>query len=350
MKKILLGMSGGVDSSVAACLLLEQGFEVIGATIKIWLPKHETSDEYEPPGISDARQMAAFLGLPHYTIDVRDDFKKTVIGNFVSEYAQGRTPNPCVVCNRFIKWKYLWDKAKDLGADHIATGHYAHVDTHPNSGRPCIKAANNKDQSYTLYSLSQDQIVGAQLPIGDYSKDVIREVAAKYNLPVANKPDSQDICFIPDGNYSEFIEELSHPSPEGCFLDEKGNILGKHKGLIRYTVGQRKGLGIALGKPMYVKSISASENSVTLSDDISVSEMLVGDVNWMGIESFVGERSFQVKIRYNHKAVGCVAQVIYDGGKEKISCRFDKPQRAVTPGQSAVFYDGAYIAFGGVIY
>jgi len=352
-KSVIVGMSGGVDSSAAACLLLEQGYDVIGVTLQIWPDesRYNTNGSRDFSAIEDARRVARFLNIPHYILNCKEEFRKEVIDYFVNEYIQGRTPNPCIVCNRYVKWAMLQSKAKQLGADYIATGHYASIRKHPDTGRLCVcsSAVPNKDQSYMLYALTQEQIAATLLPIGEYSKKETRDLAVKYNLPVANKPDSQDICFIPDGDYAGFITEYTSTAlPEGNFIDETGYVLGRHKGIIHYTVGQRKGLGITCGKPMYVKSISALNNTITLSEDISVSEMTVKNINWMAYSRFKNQRRLSVKIRYSHKR--CAANVEYDADdEEKIRCRFDEPQRAVTPGQAAVFYDGEYIAFGGVI-
>jgi len=355
--RVVIGMSGGVDSSAAACLLLEQGYDVIGVTMQIW--QDESIEVIQAQNgccgltaVDDARRVAECLNIPYYVLNFKEDFRRYVIDNFISEYIHGRTPNPCIACNRFVKWESLLSKARQIGADYIATGHYAHIRKHPVTGRLSVKcsAAQGKDQSYALYSLTQEQLAATLLPLGEFRKEQVREIAEANNLLVANKPDSQDICFVPDGDYARFITEHSQEViPEGNFINEAGSVLGRHKGIIHYTVGQRKGLGIAFGKPMYVKCINALDNTVTLSEDICVSEMTVNDVNWMAYMPFEGAFRLSVKIRYNHKAVACTTNVYNDGGKEKIRCRFDEPQRAVTPGQAAVFYEGEYIVFGGVI-
>ncbi|MDR1558462.1 MAG: tRNA 2-thiouridine(34) synthase MnmA [Clostridiales bacterium] len=356
-KRVVVGMSGGVDSSAAACLLLEQGYDVIGVTMRTW--RDETQGDIQArngccglTAVDDARRVADCLGIPYYVLNFKEDFRKYVIDYFVGEYTRGRTPNPCIACNRYVKWESLLFKAKQLGADYIATGHYARVVKYPDTLRLSISrsAAKGKDQTYALYSLTQAQLDSTLLPLGDYRKEDIRRFAAEHNLPVAHKPDSQDICFVPDGDYASFIKEYTETAPpEGDFVDESGRVLGRHKGIARYTIGQRKGLGIAFGRPMYVKSIDAAGNTVTLSEDVSVSEMITSDVNWMALEPFEGERRFNVKIRYGDKAAGCTAYVERAADAIKIRCRFDVPRRAVTPGQAAVFYDGEYVAFGGVI-
>ncbi|MDR2650547.1 MAG: tRNA 2-thiouridine(34) synthase MnmA [Clostridiales bacterium] len=355
-KRVVIGMSGGVDSSAAACILLERGYDVIGVTLQIW--QDETPDAIQAQSgccgltaVEDARRVAERLDIPYYVLNFKTDFRNYVIDYFVREYMAGRTPNPCIACNRHVKWESLLSKVRQLDADYIATGHYARTGRHPDTGRLCIScsAAQGKDQSYALYPLTQAQLAATLLPAGDYRKEDIRRFAAERNLPVAHKPDSQDICFVPDGDYARFIKEYTYAeSPEGDFIDETGGVLGRHKGVIHYTVGQRKGLGIAFGRPLYVKSINAPDNTVTLAEDVSVSKMIVKDVNWMAFEPFQGERRLSVKIRYSHKAAGCTA-FVERGLDSRIRCRFDVPQRAVTPGQAAVFYDGEYVAFGGII-
>jgi len=346
-QRVFLGMSGGVDSSAAACILLDQGYEVIGVSARMW-----GDGRYEASGLSDARLVADILGIPYYELDVRDEFKKYVTDYFVSEYVNGRTPNPCNACNRFVKWESLMRQAREIGAECIATGHYARMGIHPETGRQCIcrSAARDKDQSYALYALTQEQLAATLFPMGPYSKEDARAVAEAHKLPVARKPDSQDICFIPDGDYARFISRYTGiEQAEGNFLDESGRVLGRHKGVVNYTVGQRKGLGLAFGKPMYVKRISASDNTVTLSEDTRSPEMSVRDVNWMAFGPFDGWKRLSVKIRYNHKAVSCAAYNTQSEGGAYIRCLFDEPQKAVTPGQSAVFYDNGYVAFGGII-
>ena len=352
--RVVVGMSGGVDSSVAACLLLERGYEVIGITMQMCPENPDRLPTQNGPlsAADDAGRVAGCLDIPYHVFSSNDDFRKYVIDYFAYEYALGRTPNPCIACNRYVKWGALLSKAKQFGAGYLATGHYARISAHPGTGRLCVScsAAPGKDQSYALCSLTQEQIAVTLLPVGDYRKEDVRKIAIKYKLPVADKPDSQDICFVPDGDYARFImEQKNITAPGGHFVDETGNILGKHKGIIHYTVGQRKGLGLALGRRMYVKSINAVNNTVTLSEDISVSEMTVNNINWMAFEPFEGERRLYVKIRYNHTAAGCSAYIERSLSAPKIRCRFDAPQWAVTPGQSAVFYDRGYIAFSGVI-
>ena len=357
MKKVVVAMSGGVDSSVAAYLLKEAGYDIVGITMQIWQSKD--TEVVEAKGgccgltaSEDSRFVCHLLGAPHYTLNFRNIFRKTVIDYFAQEYRAGRTPNPCIACNRFVKWQALLDKALELGADFIATGHYAKIETHPETGRLTISSSDSaKDQSYALYNLTQDQLAHTLFPIGDMPKGEVRRIAAEnIGLRVAHKPDSQEICFIPDNNHPKFLKEHFKESlPVGDFIDEAGKILGQHKGIGHYTIGQRKGLGMAFGEPMYVKEIDAISNVVVLSreDALFRKSMLVEDVNFMSHSEISGEMKCFGKIRYSHKASPCV---ITSDKNCQIKCTFDVPQRAITPGQSAVFYDGdGRIICGGII-
>ncbi len=354
-KKVVVGMSGGVDSSVAAYVLKEQGYDVIGVTMQIWQDEdtETVSDNGGCCGLSavdDARRVAERLDIPYYVLNFKQDFKNMVIDYFIDEYLKGRTPNPCIACNRYVKWESMLQKSLQLGADYIATGHYARISRHPITNRFCLKksATSEKDQTYALYNLTQEQLERTLMPVGDYTKEEVRKIATEIGLKIANKPDSQEICFIPDNDYGKFIEESGRgKSVEGNFVDTSGKILGKHKGILHYTVGQRKGLGLSLGKPVFVKTIDAVNNRVVISDneELFVREVSASNFNFMAFDNLDEPTRLLGKIRYSHKAGACTA-VVKDG---KLSCTFDEPQRAITPGQAIVLYDGDYVVGGGVI-
>ncbi len=354
--KVVVGMSGGVDSSVAAYLLKKEGYDVIGVTMQIW--QDEVREEIEDNGgccglsaVDDARRVANRLDIPYYVMNFKNDFKKYVIDYFIDEYKRGRTPNPCIACNRYVKWESLLTRAKQIGADFIATGHYAKIARYPETGRYCLQASKTeaKDQTYALYNLTQGQLASTLMPVGAYAKDEIREIAQEIGLSVALKKDSQEICFIPDHDYGSFIEKETGGKPaEGWFVDMDGNRLGRHKGIVHYTVGQRKGLGVTFGKPMYVYAIQPESNQVVLCDNDSLFQkrVLVTDLNFMTVEGLEGEKRVLGKIRYSHKKAPCTIKMMGDG---RVECIFDEPQRAITPGQAAVFYDGEYVLGGGTI-
>lgn len=356
-KKVVIGMSGGVDSSVAAYLLKKAGYDVIGVTMQIWQENETEVDEAEGgccglSAVDDARRVAANLGIPYYVMNFRGEFQKEVIDYFIDEYTNGRTPNPCIACNRYVKWESLLKRSMDIGADYIATGHYARIEQLEN-GRYAIKRSVTaaKDQTYALYNLTQEQLSKTLMPVGEFTKDQIREIAKEIQLPVAHKPDSQDICFVPDHDYVAFIEEQTGKSfPKGEFIDTDGNVLGKHNGMIHYTIGQRKGLGISLGKPAFVVDMIPEKNQVVIGDneEVFAKGLLAEKMNFMAIpEPKIGEevRLF-AKIRYNHQGAVCSIKRIDEQYCEVI---FDEPQRAITPGQAVVFYTGEYVAGGGTI-
>ena len=339
-KKALIALSGGVDSSVAAHLMLKKGYECIGATMQL-LDNAESQ-------ITDARAVADRLGIPFYAFDMRKEFRERIIDAFIQSYEQGETPNPCVLCNRKMKFGLLLEKATELGCDLIATGHYARIGT--TDGRYILKKgeALAKDQSYFLYSLSQEQLSRIEFPLGDYNKDEIRTIAAKLNLVTAEKKDSQDICFVPDGDYVKVIGDYTNKTyPNGNFVDSVGKVLGQHQGLIRYTVGQRKGLGVAFGKPMYVKSKCAEKNEVTLCEDAELysDTVTVGSLNWIAFAAPPESFNCAVRIRYRHTEQPATVNV--QNGIATV--KFDLPQRAATAGQSAVFYDKDTVLGGGII-
>jgi len=355
-KTVVVGMSGGVDSSVAAYLLKQQGYTVIGVTMQV-LPPEPIQQQEQNGGccglsaIEEARRIAFKLDIPHYVMNFREVFQKNVIDYFVSEYQKGRTPNPCIACNRYVKWEALLQNSKKIGADFIATGHYAEIVKHPKTQRYTLKCRdeNKKDQTYVLYNLTQEQLQYTLMPIGGSQKEVIRKIAEQIDINISKKPDSQEICFIPDNDYSGFIQrETAKTYPAGNFVDLDGNVLGKHKGIIYYTVGQRKGLGIAFGKPMYVYSIDAEKNEVVLCENDALFQKTVyaDKLNFMGIEKIENGMRLQGKIRYHHNKAWCT---VFMKNESELMCVFDEPQRAVTPGQALVLYDGEYVACGGTI-
>ena len=343
MKKIMLGMSGGVDSSVAALLLKEKGYDVKGVTLRLHSEAQQPLND-----IRDAKAICDKLGLEHFSFDLRDEFKKFVTDNFIDEYLRARTPNPCIECNKNIKFGQMLEKAIECGCDYIATGHYARIKE--KNGRYLLLKAKDlsKDQSYVLYPLSQYQLSKSVFPLGDLTKTEAREKAEKKGFINAEKKDSQDICFVPDGDYAAFIERNGYISKTGDYVDIEGNKLGEHSGIIRYTVGQRKGLGIALGKPAFVIEKDADSRKVTLGDEehLFYKKILVEDVNFIPFDSLEGEMRVKAKLRYRHNeqpATICP----YENGTVMIE--FDEPQRAPSPGQSAVFYDGEIVVGGGKI-
>lgn len=347
-KKVIVGLSGGVDSSVAAYTLLQQGYEVIGVTMHVW---NQDGDEVYSQAVRDAKKVADHLGIPHYVIDFTKEFKENVVDYFINEYLSGRTPNPCNMCNRFVKWEALLDRAKDFGAEYVATGHYARIKKLDNGRYVVMNSATaTKDQTYALNQLRQEQLAHTLMPIGQYSKDEIRQIAKDAGIPVADKPDSQDICFIPDGDYKAFLQKYADrelPS-EGNFVNEAGVVLGKHKGITNYTVGQRKGLGIALGKPVFVSAIRPDTNEVVISDtgDVFSRELFCNRLNFMAVEDLTEPTEVIAKIRYAHKGSPCTIEKI---DEDTVKCTFHEDVRAITPGQSVVFYQNDYVFGGGII-
>ncbi len=342
MEKILLGMSGGVDSTVAAYLLKAQGYEVIGVTLDLVCGKEGNIGDR-------ARACADALGIEHHTVDMKDIFKSCVIDNFVSEYLNGRTPSPCIECNRHIKFGAMMDLAKDWGIDKIATGHYAKVEK--SGDRYILKKADciEKDQSYMLYTLTQEQLSRVVFPLQSLTKAQVRDIARKASLPCADAGDSQEICFIEDDDYIRFLtENVSSLPPEGDFTDKEGNILGTHQGIHRYTIGQRKGLGIAFGKPMFVVGVDAKSNRVILgeSGEEYFASLTADRVNFIPFDNFTEPMDAECKVRYGNKIY---KGRIYPTSPTTVRVEFEDSARAVTPGQSVVFYDGDTVLGGGVI-
>lgn len=351
-KKAIIAMSGGVDSSVAAFLMKDKGFDCIGATMKLY-----DNDDIMESGektccslddIEDARSVANRLSMPYYVFNFKDDFKEKVIDKFIAAYENGGTPNPCIDCNRYLKFKRLFQKMQELGFDYVVTGHYARVEE--NNGWFYLKKGVDeaKDQSYVLYSLTQNQLAHIQFPLGTYSKTEIREIAENHNFLNARKKDSQDICFVPDGDYAKFIEGyLGKTYPKGNFIDINGNVLGEHQGIIRYTNGQRKGLGVAFGKPMYVADKNVKDNTVTLctNEELFSAELIADDFNWL-IPNPAKEIKCSARVRYNMKEQSATVYTLENGNVKIV---FDAPQRAITRGQAAVLYDGETVLGGGTI-
>lgn len=354
-KKVVVGMSGGVDSSVAAYLLQQQGYDVVGVTMQIW--QDEDIEEQQENGgccglsaVDDARRIANGLGIPYYVMNFKEDFKTSVIDYFVEEYKNGRTPNPCIACNRYVKWESLLTRSLAIGADYIATGHYAKV-VQLDNGRYALKQSKTikKDQTYALYNLTQDQLSKTLMPVGDYTKDEVREIAEKISVRMANKPDSQEICFVPDDDYAGFIKEYSGDTFEsGDFVDMNGNVLGKHKGIIHYTIGQRKGLDLNLGRPGFVVDINAETREIVIgtNEDVFSTGCIINRINLMAIDKIEGEMTFSAKIRYSHKPGECSIRMIDEDLMEVI---FKEKQRAITPGQALVLYDDQVVVGGGTI-
>lgn len=359
-ERVVVGMSGGVDSSAAAYLLKLQGYEVIGVTMQVWDAACSLTMEREggccgQSAVDDARRVCGILGIPYYVMGFRDVFQEKVIDYFMEEYLHGRTPNPCLACNRFVKWEALRIKAQQIGARYISTGHYARVEHLPNGRytvRNSVTAA--KDQTYALYRLTQEQLAHTVMPVGDYHKEEVRRMAKEAGIPVAEKPDSEEICFVTDDDYAGYVERNAKgeiPRP-GRFVYRDGTDLGPNKGIIHYTVGQRKGLGLALGHPVFVTGLDAETGNVFIgeSGDVFGDTLTCRELNFMAIAPaelpIGGSRRAAGKIRYGAKAVPCT---ITRTGEDELTAVFEEKVRAITPGQAAVFYDGEHILCGGSI-
>ena len=356
-QRVVVGMSGGVDSSVTAALLKQRGFDVIGITLNVWPDLPDMPDEVREDACcalgatDDARRVADRLDIPYYVVNFKDTFEQMVIQNFVDEYQQGRTPNPCIRCNQFIKYDALLEKAALFGADFVATGHYARIEQDPASGRYLLRKARDlsKDQSYVLYVMSQARLARTLFPLGDFTKQETRAMAAEWRLPVARKPESQDICFVPYRRYGEFLERHAPGSVrEGPIVDQQGQQVGSHQGIAFHTIGQRRGLGLAAGQPLYVTALRPESNTVVVGtlDQLQREDCLLDEVNWVSIPELTAPRRTLARIRYRAEPADAEIRPA-EGGR--VLVRFDQPQRAITPGQAVVFYDEDVVVGGGTI-
>lgn len=347
-KKVLLGMSGGVDSSVSAVLLQEKGYEVIGTTLELFVG----SSCCNTNTYLDAKNVCNSIGIPHFTYDYKKEFKEYVINDFINCYANQITPNPCIECNKFMKFGFMYEKAQELGCEYIATGHYAKTEYSEKYKRWVLKKSNagKKDQSYVLWSIPKELISKILFPLSDFeSKEQIRDIAREHNLKVANKPDSEDICFIPDGNYKKFLETNSDIKPkEGNIVNKKGEILGKHNGLYNYTIGQRKGLGISYKVPLFVIGFNKNKNELIVGEESEIyqKEMIVNNINLLLVDKLEGKTDVNVKVRYSSKEEKATIEMI---GEDMIKVTSENPVARITPGQSAVFYIDDIVFGGGKI-
>lgn len=354
-KKAMIAMSGGVDSSVAAYLMKDAGYDCIGATMKLFhnedigISRAHTCCSLDD--VEDARNVAASLDIPYYVFNFSERFQEEVMDKFVRSYENGMTPNPCIDCNRYLKFEYLYQRAKELDYDYIVTGHYARIEQDKDTGRYLLKKAvdDSKDQSYVLFSMTKEQLAHTLFPLGGMHKTKVRELAESHGFVNARKHDSQDICFVQNGSYADFIETYTGKTyPAGDFIDKNGNVLGRHKGIIRYTIGQRKGLGFSLREPMYVMAVNPADNTVVLGSDsdLFTPELTAKDINLISVDSIDTPMRVKAKVRYRHTEQWATVTQTDD---DTIKVVFDEPQRAITRGQAVVLYDGDNVVGGGTI-
>ena len=352
--RALIAMSGGVDSSVAAYLMKRAGYDCVGATMRLYenedVTTLRTGTCCSLEDVEDARAVAARLGMPYYVFNFKEDFGRQVMDRFVAAYEGGCTPNPCIDCNRYLKFDRMYRRARELGIGYVVTGHYARIQQSETGRWLLLKGPDpQKDQSYVLYAMTQEQLAHTQFPLGTLRKEEVRAIAEAQGFVNAKKHDSQDICFVPDGDYAAFIRRRTGRTyPEGNFVDPEGHILGRHKGIIHYTIGQRRGLGVSGGRPLYVKEIQPEDNTVVLADDCSLYERtaIATDFNWIALEAPASPIRVQARARYHQPEQDATATVLPDG---RVQVTFDHPQRALTKGQAIVLYQGDVVVGGGTI-